>query len=625
MKRTFLWALFVAAFGLLPAAIAARVQVRGDTEGVTVVYPREGQRIPYVTSSFAFGAVPRGSAVTVNGHRALVAAGGGWIAYVPFAPGDFVLHVVAKAVDTTYTFDRTVKVAEPLVATPARPASVDPAIGPEPAADVAVRPGDLVHLAVKASVGASVSATVPGVKKPVVLSQTPVASPSPAQSPPAFAAGPIIEPSVAGIYQADVRAGALAPPAKVTYSVTASGTTAMVTSKGTIAVESGPVRVGHIVPTKLDPASGTRPYGIVENSPNGDWLFYPPAGTPFEVIGRYGDSYRVALGTQRQAWVEKKWLELDPSGTAPPQAVVKDVNVGDDERASTITVHLSERVPFELDESLRGRSPTLHLQLYGTQGRDEVTHFDRPAGGKLFVSTIVEQSKPGQIAVINIAFAQRALWGYRAEWNGDNLVIVVKKPPHLAAAPDHAVRGLLVAIDPGHSPDSGAVGPLGTPERDVNLAIAKRLAAHLEALGARTLLTRTGPTPLALYDRPAIAAGANADILISVHNNALPDGVDPFVRRGYGVYWFRPQSLALARALHSAYAKDTNLRDDGLYHRNLALCRPTDQPSVLTESAYIMWPQEEELLLDPAFQDKLGFTMADGIERWAEQMRTEEP
>src|SRR4029077_11374567 len=119
--------------------------------------------------------------------------------------------------------------------------------------------------------------------------------------------------------------------------------------------------------------------------------------------------------------------------------------------------------------------------------------------------------------------------------------------------------------DPGHAPDSGAVGPLGTVERDVNLAIAKRLVAHLQALGARTLLTRDDAIGIGLYDRVGLAARAGADVLISVHNNAWPDGVDPATHHGYSVYYYRTQSRDLARAVRSSYARDSGLPDEGMY------------------------------------------------------------
>jgi N-acetylmuramoyl-L-alanine amidase len=298
---------------------------------------------------------------------------------------------------------------------------------------------------------------------------------------------------------------------------------------------------------------------------------------------------------------------------------VEEVVIRDGPKASTVSVHLTSRVPFRIDESIEG--PSLRIRMYGAFA---ATDFIRYGNDRSGVRGVRWDELPGALATVDVAMRQKTLWGYHARWNGDTLELIIKKPPRFARAPAAALNGLLVAIDPGHSPDAGAIGPLGTQERDVNLAIAKRLAAHIERLGGRAVLTRYANVPVGLYDRPELAARWGADILISVHNNALPDGADPFTHHGYSVYYYQPQSLDLARAIHDSYARHTSLADYGLYYDNLALARPTEEPAVLTESAFIMWPPEEMLLRDPAFIDKLGATLADGLERWSESMRAKE-
>ncbi|HLW36879.1 MAG TPA: N-acetylmuramoyl-L-alanine amidase, partial [Candidatus Eremiobacteraceae bacterium] len=362
-----------------------------------------------------------------------------------------------------------------------------------------------------------------------------------------------------------------------------------------------------------------RPYGIVESDPYGGWLFFPPPGTPFAITGSAGDYYRVALGSAEHAWVEKQSLQLLQPGTPAPQAQVQDVVIADGLRASTVNIHLTGRVPFRIDESVDG--PTLRVRIYGATA---ATDFIRYGDDRSNIRAVRWDQLSGGIATLEIALRQRTLWGYHAVWNGNDISLAIKRAPAFRRAPAPALQGLLVVIDPGHSPDTGAIGPLGTQERDVNLAIAKRLAAHVESLGARAVLTRYANVPVGLYDRTLLAARLNADILISVHNNALPDGANPFTHHGYSVYYYQPQSLELARAIHASYARHTSLADYGLYFDNLALARPTDEPAVLTESAFIMWPAEEMLLRSPTFQNTLGATLADGMERWAEAMRTRE-
>src|SRR5437870_2406169 len=74
----------------------------------------------------------------------------------------------------------------------------------------------------------------------------------------------------------------------------------------------------------------------------------------------------------------------------------------------------------------------------------------------------------------------------------------------------------LVVVDAGHGgPDNGITGPLGAPisiyEKDVTLAVAKRLGLELNSRGLRVLFTRTTDTLIALSDRGRIANQAGGD------------------------------------------------------------------------------------------------------------------
>ncbi|MBU4484991.1 N-acetylmuramoyl-L-alanine amidase, partial [bacterium] len=79
-----------------------------------------------------------------------------------------------------------------------------------------------------------------------------------------------------------------------------------------------------------------------------------------------------------------------------------------------------------------------------------------------------------------------------------------------------------VVIDPGHGgKDPGAIGPHGTKEKDVALAISKRLANSLKKnLGVEVYLTRTRDKYLSLDERVEFANRKKADLFISVHANA---------------------------------------------------------------------------------------------------------
>jgi N-acetylmuramoyl-L-alanine amidase len=106
-----------------------------------------------------------------------------------------------------------------------------------------------------------------------------------------------------------------------------------------------------------------------------------------------------------------------------------------------------------------------------------------------------------------------------------------------------AAERQLVVIDAGHGgPDRGMTGPIGSPtwfvEKDVTLAVAKKLASALRARGVDVLMTRTTDTLIALADRGKIANSNHGDVFISIHCNAPGYNTAAAAReRGFETYF----------------------------------------------------------------------------------------
>lgn len=208
----------------------------------------------------------------------------------------------------------------------------------------------------------------------------------------------------------------------------------------------------------------------------------------------------------------------------------------------------------------------------------------------------------------------RRIWGFKAFYDADgSLVLRVRRPPDVD--PSEPLRGIRVVVDPGHPP-SGAIGPTGFVEADANLAIGLRLTEQLRARGAEVLLTRSTGADLALNSRVDTAVAWNADLLVSVHNNAFAEGANPFESNGSSTYYFHPFAYDLAAALNSEILGTTLARDLGVIRGNLALARPTWMPAVLTESLFMPIPSHESALKDPGFVERLAAAHVRGIERF---------
>jgi N-acetylmuramoyl-L-alanine amidase len=205
-------------------------------------------------------------------------------------------------------------------------------------------------------------------------------------------------------------------------------------------------------------------------------------------------------------------------------------------------------------------------------------------------------------------------WGYRCRWTEEGLELVVRRPPRSTDLAD-----MLVCIDPGHGPQAGAVGPTGIREQSVNLALATELERCLAGRGARVVLTRRGPRGPSLGDRVALAEGARADFLLSLHHNAVPDGVDPYLNMGTSVYYFHQHCKPLAQHLQKALVAELGLGDLGARCGDLALCRGTYMPSVLLEPAFMISPDHEALVITRDYRRRCANAIADGLQGYLEE------
>ena len=187
-----------------------------------------------------------------------------------------------------------------------------------------------------------------------------------------------------------------------------------------------------------------------------------------------------------------------------------------------------------------------------------------------------------------------------------------------------------IVVDPGHGgSETGAVGPHGLKESDVNLDIAKRLLSRLP--GARVFLTRSGNYDAGLGFRAAIANGLHADAFVSVHNNADPDG--PSSKPGTETYYqiASPASKRLAGLAYEELLPTLERfkvpwvsdKDAGAKYRTNArgldyygVLRHSQVPAIITESLYITNAPEETLLGRSTTREAIAEALGRAIDRF---------
>jgi len=346
--------------------------------------------------------------------------------------------------------------------------------------------------------------------------------------------------------------------------------------------------------------------------------------------GWHGDEMRIVYSANKHVFIEKRHLSTGSSGWTPleagtsgplPASTIRTINTKKDRYGDILILPMSQRLPYQVEQSVKPNKLT--LKIYGaTQDTDWVAPADTDAD---------EISKRSNLDMVDgISFRQiqdgvfevtaqikgDRQWGYKVDYEGTTLRLRVKHPPKIGM--DGSLSGLKICVDPGHGgTENGSIGCNGVKEKQVNLDISLKFKAALERAGAQVIMTRTadGET-VSLDERVAIAARSDADLLISVHNNALPDGRDPWKEHGTSTYWYQPQSTELARHLKDSVISATDFPDIGCRFQNLALCRPTAMPAVLVEVGFMIHPEEFAQLLDPNVQSRVAEGLLKGVQKY---------
>lgn len=227
----------------------------------------------------------------------------------------------------------------------------------------------------------------------------------------------------------------------------------------------------------------------------------------------------------------------------------------------------------------------------------------------------------------------------------------------------HAEKGLgfqvkRVVIDPGHGGfDSGAVGQSGLKEKDVTLDIALKLHERLKRRGnIKSFLTRTADYYIPLSARTVTANQYQADLFLSMHINAnrskKPHGSETYFcsekassteakkvaalensvikfdetykkQPGYidieeillkfeqKLYW--SESGVFANSFQKRFKENLPLKSRGVHSANFFVLRRAKMPSILLETGFISNANDEAMLKQPGFREKIVDAIAKGL------------
>ena len=343
---------------------------------------------------------------------------------------------------------------------------------------------------------------------------------------------------------------------------------------------------------------------------SGTYKWFFPPGTIVPLVGRSEGFARVRLDKDLDVYVDTTSVTELASGTLSPRRTISNMRVRGSSTGVDVIMPIGARAPYFVEEGDR----SIAVTIYGVRGNTDIVNY---AAADSMVRTVEWLQETNERARVTVNL-RNAPDGYLVLWENNALVLKLRGRPAIDAA--RPLAGLTIAVDAGHPP-GGASGPTGLTEPKAVLAIATRLQRILEERGARVVMTRTTDSAVALEDRPIIARRANAHAFLSIHLNAYPDGINPFVNSGTGTYFFRTHSEPLAREVQRGMVAQLGLPDLGVNYDNLAVVRGTWYPAVLCEGAFLMIPEWEAALRTPEYQERYAKGVADGVENYFRSLR----
>lgn len=298
----------------------------------------------------------------------------------------------------------------------------------------------------------------------------------------------------------------------------------------------------------------------------------------YKLHNTYGDNY----------WIHKSNVEKPEKVNHIKTAKLKKITKNEDDLYNYQKFHLTKPVFYTLNNI----NNNVILKLYG-----------------------IENEKNNIYEYI-FSFDNKIL-GYEAYYNKNNLIFKYAKTPTIKDK-TKPLKGINIHLDAGHGGNNlGALAPDGIlNEKDLNLLIVQDLYLLLQQAEANVSITRNNDTDTELYKRVNLAKQNNALISLSIHNNSLPYGKDPYYTHGTETHYYNENAKELAEIITYNLSKDLKLKNNGIHKSSFVLTRSTNPVSVLIECAYMIYPEEYIKLKNPNFRKEIAKSIEKSLEEF---------
>jgi N-acetylmuramoyl-L-alanine amidase len=356
---------------------------------------------------------------------------------------------------------------------------------------------------------------------------------------------------------------------------------------------------------------GKIPYillGLGEDRLGGTKMGYVDSLVKLKAVSKVGDKYCVQLSKNRQAYIEAEHVNVLAQNYTP-SSLTGNMRVWGDSSCDYVSLALTERLAYQ---TLQQVNPsTITVDVFGATSN---TNWITQMSSSNEIANVTYLQLEEDIFRINIQLKNQQHWGHRIYYNGNTLVIKVKRQPKSLLLKD-----LVIAVDAGHGgTNKGAFGLTGVAEKEMTLAISRELQLALEAEGATVLTTRLKDTTYDNHDRYTYYQEKNPDLLLSIHLNS---SADPVTTSGVSTYYKHIGYRSLTQTVLQRML-NMGLKEYGnVGNFNFLLNGFTEFPNVLVETLFISNPEDEMNVLTPAYRKQMAEAIVQGIKDWLEQCK----
>ena len=353
-------------------------------------------------------------------------------------------------------------------------------------------------------------------------------------------------------------------------------------------------------------------FGLGDDRLGGAKIGYIDSLIPLHVTGKVGSLYRVQLSKYRTAYIPDDVVELLPKGNFTPQSLTGDWRIYGDSLFDYVQIGLFTRLPYQSFQLIDPAK--IVIDVFGaTNNTNWITQMENTRE----IKNVNYEQLEDEVLRVTIELKHQQHWGYQVNYAGNNLVIRVRRQPT-----ELEFRRLRIAVDAGHGGgNTGTYGPTGSSEKELALAVSLKLRQALKLQGANVLMTRISERFVDNKERILLYRDSLPDLLVSIHLNSSSD---PIYTGGTSTYYRHIGFRKLSRDIYKRML-ELDLKEWGNTGSfNFMLNSPVEYPNALVEILFLSNPEEEMLILNEDFQQKVADKIVLGIKDFLAGCREEQ-